>query len=107
MNIFNNALLTKQMWRLITNKDTLIHKCLKAKYFPKTSILKYKRKLMDICVCKNIHQTKDKILKGCCWRVGNGKDINAWKDSCLPYRIWFKVLSWKSNPRKRQQIYQS
>lgn len=65
INILNDALLDKKTWRLIVNQDTLIHKCLNAKYFPNTSILEENSKLFDNYVSKSIHQTKDNLLKGC------------------------------------------
>ena len=33
---FNLAMLAKQGWRLMTNTNTLVHKMLKGKIFPKT-----------------------------------------------------------------------
>lgn len=38
MSSFNEALIPKQMWRIIINKDTLVHKCLKSKYFHNNDI---------------------------------------------------------------------
>lgn len=39
MSLMNEALLSMQLWRLTTNKNTLIHKLVNAKYFSKTNIL--------------------------------------------------------------------
>jgi hypothetical protein len=37
--LFNQALLTKQAWRLLVNPDSLCAKVLKAKYYPSGHIL--------------------------------------------------------------------
>ncbi|XP_057438067.1 uncharacterized protein LOC130730153 [Lotus japonicus] len=36
---FNEALLAKQVWRLIQNEESILFKCLKARYFPRTFLL--------------------------------------------------------------------
>lgn len=42
LQMFNKAMLGKQIWRLITKPNLLVSKVLKAKYFPKDSIFKCK-----------------------------------------------------------------
>ena len=36
---FNLAMLAKQGWRLIQEKDSLLYKCFKARYFPRTNFV--------------------------------------------------------------------
>ncbi|KAL9685088.1 hypothetical protein QQ045_022535 [Rhodiola kirilowii] len=39
LSFFNDALLAKQAWRLLSNQSTMVYKTLKAKYFKETSLL--------------------------------------------------------------------
>jgi hypothetical protein len=39
LNFFNRALLVKQCWRLWKNSESLVARLMKAKYYPKGSIL--------------------------------------------------------------------
>lgn len=39
LEVFNKALLSKQIWRLLQSPDSLVAKILKAKYYPSSSIL--------------------------------------------------------------------
>ena len=40
LKAFNLALLAKQGWRITQNVDSLAHRVIKAKYFPKSNFLK-------------------------------------------------------------------
>ena len=40
LEAFNNALLGKKLWRLITNENSLLGQVMKAKYYPNTEVLK-------------------------------------------------------------------
>jgi hypothetical protein len=39
LNMFNETMLAKQVWRLNTNPETLLVKCLKSEYYPNSYIL--------------------------------------------------------------------
>lgn len=81
---FNEALLTKQVQRIMINKYTIIHRFLNAKYFPNNSIFKAKKKPRDNYLWKSIIQNKNTLLKGC-WRICNGKSTNVLEAPWLHY----------------------
>lgn len=48
-------------------------------------------------------QAKDNMMKRCCWKVGNGKDINLWQD--LAYQGFIEFLNWNQSVWfKRQDL---
>ena len=77
---FNLALLCKQGWRLLKNKDTLVYKVLQAKYFLEKSFMESKLGNNSSFTWRSIWATKRTLEKGLCWRVGNGRSIWIWKD---------------------------
>ena len=79
--IFNQALLARQAWRLITKPDSLCAIVLKARYYPDG-------KLEDTVFAGNassswqaISYGLELLKKGLIWRVGNGRNIRVWRDN--------------------------
>ena len=89
---FNIAMLAKQVWRLLHQKETLLYKVFNAKYFLNGNILE--APIHPKCsYVWSILQAHDVINKGAIWRVGNGELIDVWKHRWLPNLACNKIVS--------------
>ncbi|XP_045797508.1 uncharacterized protein LOC123891638 [Trifolium pratense] len=95
LRAFNEALLAKQGWRLITNPTSLVAQVLKEKYYPNEGFLNAKHKQMISYTWRSITQASWVLQKGCYWTIGSGHDINIWDDKWIQQ----KATSYKVNPR--------
>ncbi|XP_042962497.1 uncharacterized protein LOC122296769 [Carya illinoinensis] len=84
LRTFNLALLAKQSWRILKEESLLLHQLYKARYFHSTSFKEAKLGANPSFVWRGIWEAKHYLLKGCKWRVGDGKAINIWFDFWLP-----------------------
>jgi hypothetical protein len=82
--MFNQALLARQAWRLLTKPDSLCARVLKAKYYPNG-------RLEDTVFSGNASSTwtaisygLELLKKGLVWRVCNGQSIRIWRDPWIP-----------------------
>lgn len=67
--------MAKMIWRIIINKSSILHNCLKAKYITNTLINEVRIKPKDSFLWKTLFHTKDTLLKGCCWKGGMEKRL--------------------------------
>ena len=69
---FNLAMLAKQDWRLLQDKNSLLYSCFKEKYFPRCDFLEVKDCQNSSYVWKSLIAAQPLMKKRCYWRVGNG-----------------------------------
>ena len=81
---FNDALLAKQVWRMINNHNSLCHQVFKARFFPNCSILEAKDLNSSSYAWRSILSARDVIRKGMVWHIGNGQNVRIKEDKWLP-----------------------
>ncbi|KAK4573849.1 hypothetical protein RGQ29_031699 [Quercus rubra] len=84
---FNLAMLAKQGWRLIQNKDTLLYRCFNARYFPRSSFLEASDVPNSSYVWKSLMAAQSILKQGCYWRVGDGLTIRVTHDKWIPNQM--------------------
>ncbi|MCH84159.1 ribonuclease H protein, partial [Trifolium medium] len=77
---FNEALLAKQGWRILTEPNSLVARIMKAKYFPNGNFLQATQVQRSSYSWQSIQKASWILKKGCFWLVENGQNINIWED---------------------------
>ena len=83
----NQAMVSKQYWRMQNNPNSLMARTFKTKYFPRTSIREYKPKPHHSWIWKNITETQFAPLHQGHWLIGNGHQI------LVSHLDWFHCLN--------------
>ena len=84
MECFNEALLAKQVWRLWHERDSLVARVLKARYYPSDDVLSARLGHNPSFTWRSLHGARSVIQLGTRWSVGNGNRIKAWEDRWIP-----------------------
>ncbi|KAL0433054.1 UNVERIFIED_CONTAM: hypothetical protein Slati_2639700 [Sesamum latifolium] len=84
---FNLALLAKQLWCLLIRPDSLVHKVLKAKYFPRTHLFDAQLGTRPSFTWRSIFAALSLLHAGCRWRIGTGRSVHVWSERAPSFRV--------------------
>ncbi|GAU44672.1 hypothetical protein TSUD_243690 [Trifolium subterraneum] len=70
---FNKAMVAKQAWNIIQNPESLAAKIIKARYFPRSSLLEASLGYNPSVAWRSIWKARQILLHGCRWRIGSGE----------------------------------
>jgi hypothetical protein len=82
--MFNQAMLAKQGWWLLTEPNSLCAGVLKGRYFPNGDFWTTQCPRSSSYIWRSIMHGKKLLDKGILWRVGDGKYINILRDRWIP-----------------------
>jgi hypothetical protein len=82
--IFNQALLAKQAWRMVTNPGSLCSRVLQARYFKNGDFMEAKCPKRASFTWRNILHGRELLKAGLIWRIGNGQHVRIWSDNWIP-----------------------
>ena len=77
---------------MLQDHDSLLSKCFKARYFPRSTFLKAKVSRRCSYVWRSLVAALPILKADYCWRVGNGSSISVMGDKWIPNYPTNKVL---------------
>ena len=89
---FNEVMLAKQVWRLLTDHTSLFYRVFSAKYFPNGLVLVAKSSSGSYA-WQSIVKAIPLVKLGMLWRVGDGKQIKIFGERWLPGEELAKEIS--------------
>jgi hypothetical protein len=79
---FNMSLIAKQAWKFLSEPDKFVSRIFKARYFPRSSFFHAKIGDNPSFVWRSIWKSRDILVNGCRWKIGDGSKI---KVVCEPW----------------------
>lgn len=86
-NLFNKALLSKHMWKIVLLEDSILGQWVSNKYGRRSQLGVFKMSSQPPWCWKNINNNKDLIFNHLKWRIGNGQRVS------LQDNFWWKSMT--------------
>lgn len=80
LEAFNLALLGKQLWRLLTNKESLLTRVFRSRYFKNSDPLNASLGSRPSYAWRSIHAAQKLVKQGAKMVIGNGRATKVWQD---------------------------
>lgn len=84
LTLFNKALLAKQVWRMLSDPNSLTAKVFKARYHKHTDIMNATLGSNPSYIWLSLYWSREILNRGILWKVGNGEEINVFQDKWIP-----------------------
>ncbi|XP_018435286.2 uncharacterized protein LOC108807498 [Raphanus sativus] len=112
LEVFNQALLAKQAWKILTSPSCLLAQFLKSGYYPNSDFLEAKMGERPSFAWRSLLFGRDLLMKGLQKRVGDGNSICVWTDKWFEDEAdgygmrapWIKNCTFDVNLRARDLI---
>lgn len=97
LSYFNQALVGKQVWRMMVNPNLLVAQIFKARYYKNGDIMEAQLGSNPSFVWRSLCWGRELLKEGMGWMIANGRDIDAGR------RNWFAnwALASSSSCRSR------
>ncbi|XP_012853612.1 PREDICTED: uncharacterized protein LOC105973139 [Erythranthe guttata] len=93
LSAFNRALVTKQVWRILSNPNLLLSRIIAARYFPQGELLSARLGSRPSSTWRSIWQVIPFLKMGIRRRIGDGNDTSVWSDPWLREGGNFRIIT--------------
>jgi len=92
MECFNDAMLAKQVWRLVQEGNSLVARVLKARYYLSSDIFSAGLGHNPSYTWRSLHGVRRVTEQGLRWIVGNGNNLKIWSERWIPRPTSFRPI---------------
>lgn len=97
LECFNQALLAKQAWKLLTTPESLLSRFIKSRYYQQGDFLSASQGDRPSYAWRSLLFGRELLVKGILRKVGNGKNTSVWTDRWIDDPVEGLRAPWVNN----------